>query len=110
MIVNADPTRSGVLRGELWWVCVCVIVECMEGKNMRWFGVWWSRKRMKGWQWLPEVVVMVGRWTWSGGDMHQCCGAALCFEKWMAPTGALVYKGMTPVTTPVTPQLINERN
>ena len=33
MIVNDGPTHSGVLRGELWGVCVCVIVESMEGEE-----------------------------------------------------------------------------
>jgi len=43
-----------------------VIVECMEGKKMRWFGMWWSRNAMKAWSCFVEVVVsgVVGRCGW----------------------------------------------
>ena len=61
---------------------MCVIVECMEGKKMRWFGVWWSRNAMKGG--LALLRWCGWTWTWLGGYMNRCFGAGI-FERWMAP-------------------------
>ena len=63
-------------------VCVCMIVECMKGKKRRWFKLWWSTKRMKGWRGCP-------RW-WLGGD----CGWTMDVVWWWyarCTTGDVVF-------------------
>ncbi|QCD78090.1 hypothetical protein DEO72_LG1g1719 [Vigna unguiculata] len=68
---------------------VCVIVECMEEKKMRWFGVWWSRNAMKAWLCFVEVVAsgVVGRRGW----VVICISVTLLwfFERRMAPVEEL---------------------
>jgi len=82
----------------LWCVCVCVC-DCWVngGKKMR-----WSTKRKKGWRNWP--------WWWLGGGCGRtidvvwwwyapCCSVLWEVDGTGYVTGALVYIGMTSVTT-----------